>query len=282
MPRFKRHRRINPHLAERLFGVRTRSSTAGSRRPAEQMVGRWALLQGHCQDHGSRSRLDRLIARLESRDRGVQESAIAELELATLLLRAGAQVEFLSESQARTADLECQIAGERCFVEVTAMVGTADRALRLGEAILAEDLDAEEGPASPEAIFRDAILARIRQKAKQLADYCAPVVLAISVPRVDDERSRSPWSTKIELDVRHLAGSISMLLPHARHLSGVVLALWDVEPLPATSAVRLTNVSIVERSRQQLAYPRLRMLVRNPSARSPLSGAQTDIFRGLL
>ncbi|MFO0767866.1 MAG: hypothetical protein U0231_14000 [Nitrospiraceae bacterium] len=71
-------------------------------------------------------------------------------------------------------------------------------------------------------------------------------------------------------------------MPPLRHLSGVLLALWDVEPLPATSAVRLANVSIVERSRQHLAYPRLRMLVRNPGARCPLTEAQTDIFRGLL
>ena len=54
-------------------------------------------------------------------------SALAELELATQLIRIGAKVTFLPESQARTADLECRLGRERFFVEVTAMVGSSGR-----------------------------------------------------------------------------------------------------------------------------------------------------------
>ncbi|HET9963411.1 MAG TPA: hypothetical protein VFQ34_13805 [Nitrospiraceae bacterium] len=281
MARFKRYRPVVPHRAARALGLQARRRAVTSRRLAEEMTGHWILLRRHCQDHNSRLRLDRLKARIESRDVGVQESAIAELELAMLLLRTGARVEFLAESQARSADLECDMAGDRCFVEITAMVGAVERSLRLGGDAYSE-ADDEQGAGTPEAMFRDAILARIAQKAKQLADYCAPVVLAISVPRLDREVLRSRWSPSLDIDVRHLAGSISLLLLRMRHLSGVLLALWDVEPLPATSAVRLSNAAIVERPRQQAAYPRLRMFVQNPGARFRLTEAQQQAFRGLL
>ena len=85
------------------------------------------MLHRHCADQSSHLRLGRLIHRLTHYDPGVQESALAELELATQLIRAGAGVTFLPESQARTADLECRMGRERLFVEVTAMVGSAER-----------------------------------------------------------------------------------------------------------------------------------------------------------
>ena len=106
MPRFKRYRRVASHRAAWAFGVRTIQQAAKARRLTEDVERRWVWLQGHCRDQGSRSRLERLVTRLGSRDRGVQESALAELELATLLLRAGARVGLLPESQASSAELE--------------------------------------------------------------------------------------------------------------------------------------------------------------------------------
>ncbi|KXK01243.1 MAG: hypothetical protein UZ03_NOB001002277 [Nitrospira sp. OLB3] len=50
----------------------------------------------------------------------------------------------------------------------------------------------------------------------------------------------------------------------------------------STSAVRLKNVAIVERSRQQVGYPRLRLLVQNPAAAWPLTEGQREVFRGIL
>jgi hypothetical protein len=226
--------------------------------------------------------LERLLARVESLDRGGQEAALAELELAMLLIRAGSRVGFLPESQARSADLECHLKGERFFVEVTAMVGTVERSLRLGEEAAAEGDDVDEGPATAEQMFMDAVLARIAQKAKQLINYCAPVVLSISVPRLDEKAVPSRRSPAIRLDVKYFSGAISLLLPKLRHLSGVLVALWDVEPLLSTSAVRLSNVTIVERSRQQSGYPRLRMLIQNPAAACPLTVRQQEAFRGML
>ena len=127
-----------------------------------------------------------------------------------------------------------------------------------------------------------AILARIHQKAKQLRDYCDPVVVAISVPNVDPTKHSRYGRRPVALDINTLVGSISILLPKVRHVSGVLLALWDVSPLPFKSGVRLGNVSIVERSRHQDTSPRVRMLIVNPAADSPLSDTARAILKQLL
>ncbi|MBV6470451.1 hypothetical protein FBQ96_14650 [Nitrospirales bacterium NOB] len=282
MPRFKRYRPVSSYRTARALGLHRASQVARARRLSEELERRWGQLRLHCDDEGSRARLERLLARLETVDRGGQESAIAELELATLLVRAGSRVGFLPESRARSADLECHLRGERFFVEVTAMVGTVERSLRLGEEAADYDAESEDKPPTSEQIFMDALLARIAQKAKQLVDYCAPVVLAISVPRLDDDVPSGRWAPRLTLDVKYLAGAISLLLPKARHLSSVLIALWEVEPMLSTSAVRLKNVAIVERSRQQVGYPRLRLLVQNPAAAWPLTEGQREVFRGIL
>src|SRR5262245_61645393 len=88
---------------------------------------RWTTLRQHCADQSSHLRLARLVRRITHYDYGVRESALAELELATQLIRVGARVTFLPESQARTADLECRVGRERLYVQITAMVGSAAR-----------------------------------------------------------------------------------------------------------------------------------------------------------
>jgi hypothetical protein len=46
--------------------------------------------------------------------------------------------------------------------------------------------------------------------------------------------------------------------------------------------VRLGNVVLVERSRHQQAYPRVRMLILNPGADNPLGARGTVVMRQLL
>lgn len=282
MPRFKRYRKTAPWHVASAAGPRALRHLLASKPVTGQDESRWETLHRQCADGGSRKRLDRLLHRLSSRDRGVQESALAELELATLLIRVGASVRFLPESQARSADLECHLSQERFFVEVTAMVGAAERS----KAMLFRPpaLSGEEGesPESPGEVLTQAILARVRQKAKQLADYCDPVLLAISVPNIDPRLPPQRRQDPVPLDLKQLIGALSVLLPRLRHVSGVLLALWDVEPLPARSGVRLGNVMVVERSRHQEAYPRVRMLVMNPGADHPLRETEASAIRQLL
>jgi hypothetical protein len=235
---------------------------------------RWSTLHRHCADQSSHFRLGRLVRRLTHYDYGVRESALAELELATQLIRVGARVTFLPESQARTADLECHLGRERFFVEVTAMVGSAERQrLPLRGLMVDEELGDEEDRG---VILIHRILARIQQKAKQLADYCDPVLLSISIPRADLQGERIGRHETIRLDLKALAGSVTLLLMKFCHLSAVMISLWDVEPLPSKAGTRLANVELVERPKQQRANPRVRVLIQNPGATAPLGRLQEE------
>ncbi len=241
---------------------------------------RWSTLHRHCPDQSSHLRLSRLVRRLTHYDYGVRESALAELELATQLIRAGMRVTFLPESQARTADLECRLGCERLFVEVTAMVGSAERQrLPLRGLMVDEDLGDEEDRG---AVLIHRILARIQQKAKQLADYCDPVVLSISIPRADLQGERQGRHETIRLDLKVLSGAVTVLLMQFRHLSAVMMSLWDVEPLRSKADTRLANVESVQRTRHQRGYPRVRLLILNPGAAVSLTERQEEMFRQVL
>lgn len=247
---------------------------------SRELYDRWNTLHRHCVDQSSHLRLGRLVRRLTHYDYGVRESALAELELATQLLRVGVWVTFLPESQARTADLECHTGRERFYVEVTAMVGSAAR-----QRLPLRGLDLNEAVGEEEdrgVILIHRILARIQQKAKQLADYCDPVVLSISIPRADLQGEKNTRSEAIWLDLKALAGMVTVLLTKVPALSAVLISLWDVEPIPSRAAVKLANVELIERSKQQRIHPRVRLLIQNPSSSAPLSDSQEDSIRQTL
>lgn len=272
--------RLQSPLREMQEAVRAVSWAGESPRLAPEIADRWTTLNRHCADRASHIRLGRLLHRLNHRDPGVQESALAELELATQLIRAGARVTFLPESQTRTADLECHFGRERFFVEVTAMVGSAERRRLPLRGLLDE---AGQGEAEDRGVILiHRILARTQQKAKQLADYCDPVVLSISIPRADLQGGRQTRREEIRLDLKQLAGSVTLLLQKFSHLSAVLIALWDVTPLPARAATWLANVQVVERPKHQKGYPRVRVLIQNPDAAAALTERHEEMFRQLL
>ena len=241
---------------------------------------RWSTLHRHCPDQSSHLRVCRLVRRLTHYDYGVRESALAELELATQLLRVGVRVTFLPESQARTADFECGLGRERFFVEVTAMVGSAARQRLPLRGLDLDEVVGEEEDRGVILIHR--ILARIQQKAKQLADYCDPVVLSISIPRADLQGEKNTRSEAIWLDLKALAGVVTVLLTRVPTLSAVLISLWDVEPLPSRAAVKLANVELIERPKHQRTQPRVRMLIQNPTASAGLTEHQEDVVRQVL
>ena len=241
---------------------------------------RWITLRQHCADQSSHLRLARLVRRLTHHDYGVRESALAELELATQLIRVGARVIFLPESQARTADLECRLGRERFFVEITAMVGSADRQRLPLRGLLQDEEGIDETDRGVILVHR--ILARIQQKAKQLADYAAPVVLCISIPRADLRGEHRSRVEAIWLDLKSLAGAVTLLLTKLAAVTAVLISFWDVVPLPSKAGTRLANVDLVVRSTHQRGHPRVRMLITNPAAGAPLSERQHDGFYQLL
>ncbi|HEX6951073.1 MAG TPA: hypothetical protein VF127_15845 [Nitrospira sp.] len=247
---------------------------------SRELEDRWTTLRQHCADQSSHLRLARLVRRITHYDYGVRESALAELELAVQLIRVGARVTFLPESQARTADLECRLGRERFFVEITAMVGSAERQRLPLRGLLQDEEGIDETDRGVILIHR--ILARIQQKAKQLADYTAPVVLCISIPRADLRGEHTSRSEAIWLDLKSLAGAASLLLTKLCAVSAVLISFWDVVPMPAKACTRLANVELVERNTHQRGHPRVRMLIHNPSAGAHLSERQREAFCHLL
>jgi hypothetical protein len=247
---------------------------------SKDLEDRWAALRQHCGDQSSHLRLARLVRRITHCDYGVRESALAELELATQLIRVGAKVTFLPESQARTADLECRLGRDRFFVEITAMVGSAERQRLPLRGLIRDEEGIEETDRGMILIHR--ILARVQQKAKQLADYAAPVVLSISIPRADLGGEDCSRADAIWLDLKLLAGGVTLLLAKVSAVSAVLISLWDVVSMPATAGTRLANVELVERNSRQRGHPRVRMWIRNPAAASPLSERLHEAFCDLL
>jgi hypothetical protein len=241
---------------------------------------RWTTLHRHCADQSSHVRLTSLVRRLTHYDYGVRESALAELELAAQLIRVGAKVTFLPESQARTADLECRLGRERLFVEVTAMVGSAERQRLPLRGLLPDEAGMDETDRGVILIHR--ILARIQQKARQLVDYRDPVVLSISIPRADLQGETTGRPQEIWLDLKMLAGSVTVLLTRLPSLSAAMISLWDVEPMPSKAGTRLANVEVIERPKRKRGYPRVRLFIRNPAAGAQLSERQQEGFCELL
>jgi hypothetical protein len=213
------------------------------------------------------------VQRLSSHNPGAVESALAELELATALVRAGVHISLLPECHAKTADLECSLGRERFVVEVTAMLESHAEAENFG------------GWPEEEQALATRVMARIHQKAKQLLDYRAPVLLAINLPpdrhsgKLPKRVRRRPEET---VDLKRMAGTISLGLARCRHITAVLLSLWDIEPARDRSGLRLANVTIIERSASQHACPRIRLLVFNPTADFPFQDGAVEALKGLL
>jgi len=252
-----------------------------SRKPVQpegELEAQWGPLSRCCSDRTSLARLSRIIHRLSSRDRGTYASAWAELDVAAQLLGAGCRVRFLPESQSRTADLECHHRNSRFFVEVTAMVGSGKGRLH---SISRRRCQIEDGMDSGTLLI-DRIIARIFQKARQLADYCDPVILAITIPEVKSDDVVSRGSKRPEVNLQQLGGMVTVSLPMIRQLSAVFLSLWNVEPAEARTGIRLANVFLVERPGHQTVFPRVRLLILNPAAGHPLRRDEIDTFKKLL
>jgi hypothetical protein len=91
-----------------------------------------------------------------------------------------------------------------------------------------------------------------------------------------------PEESGREIDLKYLSGAMTLLLLAHAHVSAVMLTLWDVQTSASRSGVRLGNVHIVERSKQQRTLPHVRLLVLNPSASRRLSPDAIEMWKGLL
>ena len=227
-----------------------------------------------CQDRGSRQRLRWLAQQSLSPKHPVREAAKAEIELALWLVEVGFTVAFLPESKIPTADLECYWGEDRVFVEVTVIVG--QRVVLKKGTFSHEQLDEDQEEWDDEKVLGRRIVARIAEKARQLSSYCAPVLLAITVKNAEPVQGRS--KNHDQVDLKRLVGVLVSTFPQVPQVSGVLLTLWDIQPVESTANIRLTNFHIMERPEQGNGTPRVRMLGWNPVANYPMESAIIQVL----
>jgi len=231
----------------------------------------WRQMQTLCPDPDSQHRLAWLQQQFMKQQRGAMESAQAEIDIASLLAKAGFSLSFVKESETATADLECYLGNDRFFVEVTVIVPSDPD--RSNDTKRSHDLNTEDESSD---FFKDALvkrlLARINEKANQLADYCAPVVLAISM--VHQEQKPLPNGKhngrKMALDLQQLGGMTTHALGKVPHVSAVLLTLWNIQPAESRSNIRLSNVSVGEWVSVPKGFSQVRCLAVNPAASYPI------------
>ena len=246
----------------------------------QEFDAQWHQLYDLCHDQESRTRLAELREQFERQKRGVSEPAQAEVEVGYSLTKAGFSIAFLQESDARTADLECWLDTERLFVEITAIIPNP-AARRSGRPGSGWDR-AEEFPAGDirQEAFVRRLLARMAEKSRQLSRYCAPVLLAVTIPK--PELVERGTGKEEKLDLQRLAGMLTTTLAAIPQLSGVLLTCWNVPAVVSRSNVRLSQSHWVTRSGADLALPRIRLLVVNDFATYALSNREVQALKSTL
>ena len=106
---FRRRPRLFPKTGAGPFSMK------GNQRQAKQFEESWEHVQACCVDPDSQVRLLWLHQQYGKSEHGVSESALAEIETARLLLRAGLSLSFVKEKDSRTADIECYLDHHRLF-----------------------------------------------------------------------------------------------------------------------------------------------------------------------
>lgn len=262
---------IDPRTFEKAIGEKEKAAKKHAQSAAKTFEKKWRELQSLCHDPDSQHRLTWLQQQFSKKQRGAMESAQAEVDAATLLIHAGFGLWFVKERESRTADLECYFGDDRLFVEVTVIVPTDPDHSKEGKPQHGLK-DEEEGS----DFFKDALvkrmLARIHEKSQQLVDYCAPVLLALTI--VHQEQPSVPngkiQGRKMRLDLQQLGGVMTGALGSVPQLSGVLFTLWNIQPAEARSNIRLSNVSVGEWVSELKGFSQVRCLTINPSASYPI------------
>ena len=264
----------NPDVRQKQNTLQARKKKLKKR--MQEFEAQWHRLYDLCHDQESRNRLTDLRGQFERQRRGVSEPAQAEVEVAYSLLQAGFSIAFLQESEARTADLECWLDTNRVFVEITAIVpNPSSRRFGRQSSGVGTEEEGLEGDFLQEAFVRR-LLARMAEKSRQLSRYCAPVVLAVTVP--NDELLDGEPLVEEKLDLQRLSAMLTTTLAGIPQLSGVLLTCWNVPAQPLRSNVRLSQAHWVTRSGASLTLPRIRLLVVNDFATYALSEREIQVL----
>ncbi len=237
----------------------------------DSIIRQWQELARACLDGESQTRLAMLwdhISRFPVRQAA---SAHAEIETAYFLAQAGFSVAFLEASGGRTVDLECYEGTHRFFVEVTVIQSTQG-ATRKSPVVRLQPHQILESDEFFEQALVKRLLSRMAEKARQLERYCAPVLLAVSVPDLPWGKGR-PQDIP-PLDLQRLAAMLVGVVVDVPQFSAVLLTLWKAPAQELCNPIRIRQVTWVTRPPGNPRDPRIRMLAVNPVARYRLSSQE--------
>lgn len=225
----------------------------------------WQVLAQSCLDGESQTRLARLLNHIKRLPARQGASAHAEIETAYFLAQAGFSIALLEATGGRTADLECYEGTHRFFVEVTVIQSTRGSARKSMVVHLQPHQILESSDEFFEQALVKRLLSRMAEKARQLERYCAPVMLAVSVPDVSWEKGRHQDIPP--LDLQRLAAMLVGVLVDVPQFSAVLLTLWKAPAQESRNPIRIRQVSWVTRPSGDSQGPRIRLLATNPVAR---------------
>lgn len=240
----------------------------------------WAKVSSVCTDEESQRRLIVLREQLDRLSEREAASSQAEIETAHFLMQAGFSVSFLEASGGRTADLQCYAGSHRFFVEITVIQSTQSLLGKAGFSRACADILSETGDDFFEHVFVRRLLARMAEKARQLERYCAPVLLAVSVPDVLIEKGRS--GPVPPLDLQRIAGMLVGVLADVPQFSGILLTCWNAPAQELRNPIRIRQVHWVTRPPHDVSHPRIRLLANNTFATYGLTSKEIRILKEAL
>jgi hypothetical protein len=238
-------------------------------RKDDSIIRQWQVLAKVCYDAESQTRLAMLLSHINRLPARQAASAHAEIETAYFLTQAGFSVAFLEATGGRTADLEIYEGAHRFFAEVTVIQSTQGSTRKSMGVRLQPHRSLESSDAFFEQALVKRLLSRMAEKARQLERYCAPVMLAVSVPDVPWGKGRRQEIPP--LDLQRLAAMLVGVLVEVPQFSAVLLTLWKAPAQESRNPIRIRQVSWVTRPLGDSQDPRIRLLATNPVARYRLT-----------
>ncbi|WNM61803.1 hypothetical protein [Candidatus Nitrospira neomarina] len=232
----------------------------------------WHTLARACDDGESQTRLAILWEHIHRFPVRQAASAHAEIETAYFLAQAGFSVAFLEASGGRTADLECYEGTHRFFVEVTVIQSTQGPTRKSPAVRLQPHQILESSDEFFEQALVRRLLSRMAEKARQLERYCAPVLLAVSVPDLPWRNGR-PQDIP-PLDLQRLAAMLVGVVVDVPQFSAILLTLWKAPAQELRNPIRIRQVTWVTRPPGDARDPRIRLLAVNPVARYRLTSKE--------
>jgi len=244
------------------------------------MLQQWTRVSSVCTDAESQRRLRGLRGQLERLSEKEAASSQAEIETADFLMQAGFSVSFLEAGEGRTADLQCYAGPHRFFVEITVIQSTQSLMGKTGFSRACSDVLSETGDDFFEHVFVRRLLARMAEKAKQLERYCAPVLLAVSVPDLLMEKERS--GPVPALDLQRIAGMLVGVLADVPQFSGILLTCWKAPARELRNPIRIRQVHWVTRPPNDSSHPRIRLLAYNAFATYGMTTREIRLLQAAL